>query len=120
VTWLSHTEVLPTRAHVYGPPTYPYPPSFFAQGCDGGDVIDVLRYMTKFGLPDETCLPYNATDHTKYGKHAKRCPAEGYCMNCMPIKVRGRRGVLLCGVAWVRVGWGGVGRGTFGVQSRYE
>lgn len=55
-------------------------------GCDGGDVIDVLRYMAKFGLPDESCMPYSATDHTKYGKHAKSCPAEGYCMNCMPIK----------------------------------
>ena len=33
--------------------------------------------------------PYSATDHTKYGKAAagKKCPAEGYCMNCMPIKV---------------------------------
>lgn len=27
-------------------------------GCDGGDVIDVLHYMTKFGLPDESCMPY--------------------------------------------------------------
>ena len=54
-------------------------------GCDGGDVIDVLRYMTKYGLPDESCMPYGATDHTKYGKHATKCPAEGYCVNCMPI-----------------------------------
>ncbi|KAK2076052.1 hypothetical protein QBZ16_001388 [Prototheca wickerhamii] len=55
-------------------------------GCDGGDVIDVLHYMAKFGLPDESCQPYAATDHTKYGKHAKSCPPEGYCMNCMPVK----------------------------------
>ncbi|KAL6776791.1 hypothetical protein ACKKBF_B30930 [Auxenochlorella protothecoides x Auxenochlorella symbiontica] len=58
----------------------------FGGGCDGGDVIDVLRYMAAYGLPDESCMPYAATDHTKYGKHAKACPAEGYCMNCMPIK----------------------------------
>ena len=57
----------------------------YGAGCDGGDVIDVLRYMAKYGLPDESCMPYSATDHTKFGKHAKRCPAIGYCMNCMPI-----------------------------------
>lgn len=27
-------------------------------GCDGGDVIDVFRYMAKFGLPDESCMTY--------------------------------------------------------------
>lgn len=100
-------------------------------------MIDVLRYMREFGLPDEGCMPYSgeglgcpvfweggtfpasatpppgadllprrpwasglalyrvcqatippnkiATDHTKYGKHARRCPASGYCTNCMPI-----------------------------------
>ncbi|KAL4420347.1 hypothetical protein ABPG77_006154 [Micractinium sp. CCAP 211/92] len=58
----------------------------YGQGCDGGDVIDVVRYMKHYGLPDESCMPYSATDHTKYGKGAKRCPAEGYCTNCMPLK----------------------------------
>ena len=24
------------------------------------------HYMTQFGLPDESCQLYNATDHTKY------------------------------------------------------
>lgn len=128
----------------------------YGTGCDGGDVIDVLRYMKASQLPDETCQPYSggggwlaqhprlsqhtlsfvqqavlygthelraaacrrhvserllpapaghsptrclsshhppcvtlrlpaASDHTKYGKHAKKCPAEGYCINCMPI-----------------------------------
>ncbi|KAL4539726.1 hypothetical protein Ndes2526A_g02745 [Nannochloris sp. 'desiccata'] len=57
----------------------------YGAGCDGGDVIDVLRYMAQFGLPDESCIPYSATDHTKYDKDAKKCPAIGYCMNCMPI-----------------------------------
>jgi hypothetical protein len=57
----------------------------YGAGCDGGDVIDVLRYMAQYGLPDESCLTYSATDHTKYGKKATRCPAIGYCMNCMPI-----------------------------------
>jgi hypothetical protein len=54
-------------------------------GCDGGDVIDVLRYMAKQGLPDESCVPYAATDYTVYGKKASKCPAEGYCTNCMPL-----------------------------------
>lgn len=57
----------------------------YGAGCDGGDVIDVLRYMAHYGLPDESCMPYSATDHTKYGKHAHQCPAHGYCTNCMPI-----------------------------------
>jgi hypothetical protein len=32
--------------------------------------------------------PYSATDHTKYGKHARKCPGDAYCTNCMPLKVR--------------------------------
>lgn len=41
--------------------------------------------MTHYGLPDESCMPYSATDYTKYGKQATKCPADGYCTNCMPI-----------------------------------
>lgn len=58
----------------------------YGEGCNGGDVIDVVRYMKHYGLPDESCMPYSATDHTKYGKHAKKCPASAYCTNCMPLK----------------------------------
>lgn len=43
--------------------------------------------MKHYGVPDESCMPYSATDYTKYGKKAKTCPAEAYCMNCMPLKV---------------------------------
>jgi len=25
------------------------------KGCDGGDPIDVFKYMAKVGLPDESC-----------------------------------------------------------------
>ena len=59
----------------------------FGGGCDGGDVADVFGYMSKFGLPDESCLTYNATDHTKFGdpKVVKACPAAGLCTNCMPV-----------------------------------
>lgn len=57
----------------------------FGAGCDGGDVIDTFHYMTKYGLPDESCQLYSATDHTKY-PGAKKCPAIGKCMNCMPVK----------------------------------
>lgn len=32
--------------------------------------------------------PYSATDHTKYGRHARKCPGDAYCTNCMPLKVR--------------------------------
>lgn len=61
----------------------------YSEGCNGGDVIDVIRYMKHYGLPDESCMPYAATDYKKYGKHAKECPADGYCMNCMPLEGEG-------------------------------
>lgn len=53
----------------------------FGQGCNGGDTIDVFHYMSEYGLPDETCMPYSATDHTAFetsGAENKRkiCPAE--------------------------------------------
>ncbi|OQR80473.1 cathepsin B, cysteine protease family C01A, partial [Thraustotheca clavata] len=52
-------------------------------GCDGGESTDVFEFMQRYGLPDESCLPYNATDHTKYTWTNGTCPPEGYCMNCM-------------------------------------
>ena len=58
--------------------------------------------MKEYGLPDESCMPYSATDYTKYGKKRKTCPAIGYCTNCMPIKVgRGRAGAQVV-AAWQR------------------
>ncbi|GBF97326.1 cathepsin Z [Raphidocelis subcapitata] len=55
------------------------------QGCDGGDAIDVLHYMAKYGLPDESCLHYLATDWTQFKAHGmERCPPEKFCVNCMP------------------------------------
>ncbi|EQC37066.1 hypothetical protein SDRG_05293 [Saprolegnia diclina VS20] len=54
-----------------------------SNGCDGGEGIDVWRFMSDYGLPDETCLPYNATDYAKYTWTNGTCPPEGYCMNCM-------------------------------------
>ncbi|RHY48747.1 hypothetical protein DYB34_009627, partial [Aphanomyces astaci] len=52
----------------------------YSAGCNGGEAIDVWRFMQDYGLPDETCLPYNATDHTKYNSTNGTCPPEGYCM----------------------------------------
>ena len=64
-------------------------PKGFGGGCDGGDVSDVFGYMSKFGLPDESCLTYNATDHTKFSadpkKPVKSCPLGALCRNCMPV-----------------------------------
>ncbi|KAI8476356.1 MAG: hypothetical protein J3K34DRAFT_256855 [Monoraphidium minutum] len=55
------------------------------QGCDGGDTIDVFHYMAKYGLPDESCLHYMATDWSAFKeKGMKRCPADKFCVNCMP------------------------------------
>lgn len=47
----------------------------------GGDVIDVLQYMSKYGLPDESCLHYAATDHSAFKEHGmERCPADKFCV----------------------------------------
>lgn len=40
-------------------------------------------------MPDETCMPYSATDWTKFlnpYKNVSECPAEAKCTNCMPIQ----------------------------------
>jgi hypothetical protein len=39
-----------------------------SKGCDGGEPLDVYHYMARFGLPDEACVPYSATDHTRFQK----------------------------------------------------
>ena len=31
-------------------------PAGHGAGCDGGDVIDVHKFMKEKGLPDETCI----------------------------------------------------------------
>ena len=49
-------------------------------GCDGGEAADVYEFMRRYGLPDESCLPYNATDHTKFQTTNNTCPPYGYCM----------------------------------------
>jgi hypothetical protein len=54
-----------------------------SDGCDGGEAKDVYEFMERYGLPDESCLPYNATDHTKFTATNGTCPPHGYCMNCM-------------------------------------
>ncbi|KAG9406792.1 hypothetical protein AC1031_003117 [Aphanomyces cochlioides] len=55
-----------------------------SRGCKGGEPADVYEFMRVYGLPDETCLHYNATDHTKYLDSSNgKCPPEGYCINCM-------------------------------------
>mmetsp|Transcript_32627 Transcript_32627/g.51233 ORF Transcript_32627/g.51233 Transcript_32627/m.51233 type:complete len:380 (-) Transcript_32627:144-1283(-) len=59
-------------------------PSYgLGRGCGGGQASDIFEFMHQVGLPDETCLPYNATDAAeKYGSNDAACPPEGYCMNC--------------------------------------
>lgn len=53
-----------------------------SDGCGGGEPADVFEFMHKYGLPDESCLPYNATDHTKFAASNYTCPPMAYCMNC--------------------------------------
>ncbi|RLN50569.1 hypothetical protein BBJ29_004001 [Phytophthora kernoviae] len=54
-----------------------------SDGCGGGEPSDVFEFMHHYGLPDETCVPYSATDHRKYTETNGTCPPEGYCMNCI-------------------------------------
>lgn len=42
--------------------------------------------MHDFGIPDDSCLPYNATDNTKFGNEESKCPPEGECLNCMYVE----------------------------------
>lgn len=53
-----------------------------SNGCGGGEPAEVFEFMHKYGLPDESCLPYNATDHTKFPESNYTCPPMAYCMNC--------------------------------------
>jgi len=50
----------------------------FGDGCNGGEAFDVLEYMRRFGLPDETCQNYLA--------HDEECSPEHSCTNCMYIE----------------------------------
>jgi len=45
-----------------------------AGSCDGGNPELALEYVKSIGLPDETCMPYEAV--------ANNCSAENVCMNC--------------------------------------
>ncbi|KAG1694587.1 hypothetical protein DVH05_021093 [Phytophthora capsici] len=54
-----------------------------SDGCGGGEPSDVFEFMHHYGLPDETCVPYSATDYKKYTETNGTCPPEGYCMNCI-------------------------------------
>ncbi|KAF1794255.1 Peptidase C1A [Phytophthora cactorum] len=56
-------------------------------GCDGGEAADVYEFMRRYGLPDESCLPYNATDHTKFHATNGTCPPHGYCMKCRSVSL---------------------------------
>ncbi|WIA42670.1 hypothetical protein OEZ86_008631 [Tetradesmus obliquus] len=57
----------------------------YGEGCNGGEPLDVFKYMAEEGLPDESCMHYQATDHMVFKKEGhKRCPKIGKCMNCMP------------------------------------
>eukprot|EP00775_Hariotina_reticulata_P002117 gene2117-2436_t len=61
----------------------------YGEGCNGGEPLDVFKYMAEEGLPDESCFNYGATDHTQFKSKAKKskdktCPKKARCQNCMP------------------------------------
>lgn len=66
------------------------PQEGLGRGCDGGDVIHVVRYMSTFGLPDEGCMPYEGLDRRALAKKngEKHCPDVARCINCMVVSVQ--------------------------------
>lgn len=54
----------------------------FGDGCNGGDVFDMFGYMTEYGLPDESCMIYTASDHHVFPDGLKQCPDTAFCRNC--------------------------------------
>ena len=44
----------------------------------------MFHYMSQYGLPDESCLSYTATDHRLYNQSVESCPYGARCRNCMP------------------------------------
>lgn len=51
----------------------------YGQGCDGGDVIDVVRYMKEFGLPDESCMVGPSPPYPCSGAWIGARPCCGLC-----------------------------------------
>jgi cathepsin X len=49
-------------------------------GCQGGDAGLAYEYMSKNGVTDESCAPYQAKGWT----NGLTCTAQSYCKNCMP------------------------------------
>lgn len=56
-------------------------PRRYGQGCDGGDVIDVVRYMKHYGLPDESCMVSRALRGRGPARRAAgpECQPPGLC-----------------------------------------
>ena len=54
-------------------------------GCNGGDAWMIHHYMSEHRIPDETCMPYTATNGA--------CDALGVCRNCVPASFVGSGGV---------------------------
>jgi cathepsin X len=52
--------------------------------CEGGNVGGVFDYMTTFGLPDETCQNYEATDNLNPCQPDDPTKMLGVCETCSP------------------------------------
>lgn len=50
----------------------------YGDGCNGGEPLEVFKYMAEYGLPDESCWHYAAT--------VRRC-----CTPCVPLALRDKR-----------------------------
>lgn len=52
--------------------------------CDGGDVGGVFDYLQKYGIPDETCQNYEATNDFQKECTNPAEPSLGVCETCAP------------------------------------
>lgn len=66
----------------------------------------MFHYMTKYGLPDESCMLYSATDHTKFKGACRSSPLPVRRCFFSPLHLpRGHRGGFGC--LWVPRFWPG-------------
>jgi len=64
------------------------PGRHYGNGCDGGGVHEVLGYMVDYGLPDDTCQIWSASNGVcdELGQCANCFPGDNGTSNCWPVK----------------------------------
>jgi hypothetical protein len=67
------------------------------EGCNGGEPLDVFKYMAEEGLPDESCMHYQATVSSsivRFGLFSVRPAA--HCMLAVVLMLRNQQAKVSC------------------------